>query len=143
MKYHVAKLALFILGTLSSVAYAGEYDFKPGLWETTSKMQVTGVPKEMAAMMSPPPMTEQDCMTEKDILFNSDKECKYNKTKVSAKKLLFDVICKTPSGDEKGKGEINFNDTRVNGWFEMTATGPMGPMTMKSTFTAKYIGACN
>lgn len=143
MKYHVAKLALFILGTVSIAAYAGEYDFKPGLWETTSKMEVTGMPKEMAAMMPTSPITEQNCMSENDILFNSDKECKYDKKKISSKKIQFDMTCNTPNGEEKGKGEINFNDTRVNGWFEMTTRGPMGPMKMKSTFTAKYVGACN
>jgi hypothetical protein len=143
MKYNIAKLALFILGIVSSGVHAGEYDFKPGLWETTSKMEVSGMPKEMAAMMPTAPVTEQDCMTEKDILFNSDKECKYDKKKVSAKQIQFDVICNTPGGQEKGKGEINLNGTKVNGWFEMTSRGPTGPMTMKSTFSAKYIGACN
>jgi hypothetical protein len=143
MKYYIKTLALFILGTFSIAVYAGEYDFKPGLWETTSKMQITGMPKEMAAMMPTSPVTEQDCMSEKDILFNSDKECKYNKKKVSAKKLQFDVTCNTPNGEEKGKGEINFNDTKVDGWFEMTSRGPTGPMKMRSTFNAKYLGACN
>jgi len=142
MKYHIIKLTLFILGTVSIVAYAGEYNFKPGLWETTSKMEVTGVPKEMAAMMTQTPMTERHCMTEKDVLFNSDKECKYSQKKISSKKITIDMVCNTPNGQQKGNGEINFDDTRVNGWFEMNSAGPMGPMKMKSTFTAKYLGAC-
>lgn len=143
MKYLIAKIALPVLAAVSTVAYAGEYNFKPGLWETTSEMKVTGVPAQMAAMMSPAPMTEQHCMTDKDVLFNADQQCTYDKTKNSPTRVTFNMSCPTDNGTEKGKGEIHFNGKNVNGWFEMTSRGPTGPMTMKNTFAAKYIGACN
>lgn len=142
MRKLTANLAILLLGWVSIAAYAGEYNFKPGMWETTTKMKVTGVPKQMAAMMVMAPMTEQGCMTEKDIIFNSDKECKYDKKRISPKKVKFKMACKTDSGVQKGRGEINFNGKKVSGWFEMTSMGPTGPIKMKHIFTAKYIGAC-
>jgi hypothetical protein len=43
---------------------------------------------------------------------------------------------------QKGTGEINFNGKKVNGWIEVDSRGPTGPMKMKNTFTARYLGAC-
>lgn len=143
MKLLSTKVAAIILGLASTQIYAGEYDFKPGLWETTTTMEVKGVPAEMAAMMKIPPQTEQECIKENDLMFVSDDECKYEKKRVSDKKLLLDITCTTPEGVIKGTGEINFNGKTSSGWFEMDIPqGPSGPMKMKSIFKAKYLGAC-
>ena len=142
MRIYAGMLTAFLLSTVSLAVYAGEYDFKPGLWETTSKMKVTGVPKQMAAMMATAPMTEQHCMTEKELFMNTDDGCKYDKKRVSSKKLKVTMACNTPNGIDKGRGEVNFNGKKVTGWFEMNSRGPSGPMKMKNTFTARYLGAC-
>jgi len=143
MKNFTTTITFFMLGWIATGAYAGEYNFKPGLWETTTKIKVEGVPKEMAAMMVPAaPIVETGCMTEKDIIFNSDGECKYDVNRISSKKVSMKIACSTPNGVEKGKGEINFNGKRLNGSFEMNSRGPSGPMKMKNIFTAKYVGTC-
>jgi hypothetical protein len=77
-------------------------------------------------------------------MVESDEECKYDKKRVNANKMLVNVTCNTPEGVTKGKGEINFNGKKSNGWFEMNIPqGPAGPMKMKSIYHAKYLGSCS
>lgn len=143
MKVLSTMVAAIVLELVSTQIYAEEYNFEPGLWETTTTMEVKGVPAEMAAMMKIPPQTEQECIKESDLMFVSDDECKYEKKHVSDKQLLLNITCTTPEGEIKGKGEINFNGKTSSGWFEMDIPqGPSGPMQMKSIFNAKYLGAC-
>ena len=76
-------------------------------------------------------------------MFASDANCKYEKKRVSAQKLLVNITCTTPQGVSKGTGELNFNGKTSSGWFEMEVPqGPAGTMKMKSILKAKYIGAC-
>jgi hypothetical protein len=136
-------VAAIVLGLASTQVCAENYNFKPGLWETTTTMEVKGVPAEMEAMMKMPSQTEQECIKENELIFISDDKCKYEKKRVSAKKLLVNITCTTPEGVIKGTGEVNFNGKTSSGWFEMDVPqGPSGPMKMKSIFNAKYIGAC-
>ena len=136
-------VAAITLGLASTQIYAGDYNFKPGMWETTTTLEVKGVPAEMAAMMKMPPQTEQECIKEDEPMFESDDECKYDKKRVSAEKLLVNITCTTPEGVSKGTGEVNFNGKTSSGWIEMDVPqGPSGPMKIKSIFKAKYLGAC-
>lgn len=143
MKLLSTIVTAFVLGLVSTHIYAGDYNFKPGLWETTTTMKLKGVPAEMAAMMKVPPQTEQECIKNTDLMFESDKDCKYEQKRISAKKLLINVTCTTPGGVIKGAGEVNFNGKTSSGWFDMSIPqGPSGPMKMKNIFNAKYLGPC-
>lgn len=143
MKFLSALVAAIVTGLASTLIYAEDYDFEPGMWETTTTVEITGVPAEMAAMMNVPPQTKQDCVKKDDPIFASDDHCKYEKNRVSAQKLLVNMTCTTPEGVTKGTGEVNFNGKTSSGWFEMNmAQGPSGPMKMKTTFNSKYIGPC-
>lgn len=143
MNYLSTIIAVSIFGLASTNAYADDYNFKPGLWETTTTMEIKGVPIEMAAMMKIPQQTEKECIKKDDIFFESDNECKYDKKRISANKMMFNITCTTPQGVTKGKGEAIFNGKKSSGWFEMNVPhGPAGPMKMKSKYSAKYLGAC-
>ena len=143
MKTLSTTVVSIFLGLVSTQAYAGEYDFKPGLWETTTTTEVNGVPEQFAAMMKIPPQTEQECIRESDLMFETDDECKFDRKRVSAKKMLVNITCNTPDGITKGTGEINFNGVKSTGWFEMNVpNGPTGPMKMNSIYSAKYLGSC-
>jgi hypothetical protein len=125
------------------MAYAGDYNFKPGLWESTTNMEIKGVPEQMAAMMKMPSHTEKSCVKENDLIFKTDSECTYERNRVNKNKMKITISCNTPQGITKGQGEISFNGKTSSGWFEMNVpNGPVGPMTMKSTFNSKYISAC-
>ena len=137
-------LTAVALGLASQQIHAGEYNFKPGLWETTATSEVKGAPPEMAAMMKIPPVTERECIKENDLMFESDDECKYEKNRISAKKLLVNITCTTPEGVSKGTGEINFDGDKTSGWYEMDMpSGQADPMKMRTIFNGKYVGTCD
>lgn len=143
MNYLSTIVGATVLGMASIQAHAGDYDFKPGLWKTTTTMEVKGVPAQFAAMMKMPPQTDQECLKESDLMFKTDDECKFERKRISANKMLVAIACNTPEGMTKGTGEINFNGEKSTGWFEMNVPrGPTGPMKMKSIYNAKYMGAC-
>lgn len=135
----------FVSWLFAGIAYSEEWNVNPGMWETTSKMEVKGVPPEMAAMMQRQPMVEKECVKDKNYNFKMDQDaqgCTFNQKRHSSKKLSWDISCSAESGNAKGKGEANFNGNTVSGWFEMNMQGPSGPMTMRHTFEGKRIGAC-
>ena len=137
MKLLSTIVAVIVLGLASTQIYAGDYNFKPGLWETSTLTEVIGVPAKI------PQQTEQECIKGTDAMYESDDECKYEKKRVSTNKMLLNMICTTPEGVSKGTGEVNFNGKTTSGWLEMgVPRGPSGTMKMKINFNGKYLGAC-
>jgi len=137
-------LALVVPGLTSAVA-AESYNINPGMWETTYKVEVSGVPAEMAAMMQQQPKMERECVERKIIDFtpgDMGKDCSYKSTRHSASKMSWDIQCKGQGGDSTGHGEVNFNGNTATGWFEMNMQGPMGPMKIRNDFEGKRTGPC-
>ena len=115
------------------------------MWETTSKMEVTGMPPEMAAMMQKAPKFERDCVKDKNYNFNPGDDaqgCTVKTNRLSSKKLTWDIKCSNEGGNASGRGEVNFKGNSVSGWFEMNMQGPTGPMKMHHTFEGKRVGSC-
>jgi hypothetical protein len=136
---------LLIAGVLVGTASAEEYNINPGMWETTSTMEITGMPSEMANMMQKPPMVEKECVKDKNYNFDpgeQSKGCTLKTTRQSSKKLIWDITCDSQSGNANGNGEANFNGDTVSGWFEMNMQGPSGPMKMRHSFEGKRLGSC-
>ncbi len=136
---------IFLTGIAIGVANAEEYNINPGMWETTSKLEITGMPPEMANMMQKPPEVEKECVKDKNYNFDPGEEnkgCTLKTTRQSANKLTWDITCGAESGNANGRGEANFNGDTVSGWFEMNMQGPTGPMKMHHTFEGKRLGSC-
>ena len=130
---------------LGGVAQAEEYNVNPGMWETTSKVKVTGVPPEMAAMMQKPVQVEKECVKDKSFDFDpagDAKECTVKTNRISSEKLTWDITCSGGNGNATGRGEVNFNGDTVSGWFEMNMQGPTGPMKIHNSFEGKRVGSC-
>ena len=128
-----------------TVAQAEEYNVNPGMWETTYKMEVSGVPPQMAAMMQQQPKTERECVKDKNIDFSPDdmaKECNFKSTRHSASKVSWEIQCQGQNGNSTGHGEVNFNGNSATGWFEMNMQSPMGPMKIRNDFEGKRTGPC-
>ena len=136
---------ILLTGFAVGGANAEEYNINPGMWETTSKLEITGMPPEMANMMQKPPEVEKECVKDKNYNFDPGEEnkgCTLKTTRQSAKKLVWDISCGAESGNANGRGEANFNGDTVSGWFEMNMQGPTGPMKMHHTFEGKRFGSC-
>lgn len=145
MKRIITLVGFIVAGLQSGLAYSEEYNINPGMWETTLKMEVSGMPPEMAAMMERPPKVEKECIKDKNYDFNPGdgaNGCTFSQKRHSSKKLTWDISCNAQGGNATGQGEVNFNGDTVSGWFEMNMQGPGGPMKMRNTFNGKRIGSC-
>lgn len=129
----------------TSTSRAEEYNVNPGMWETTYKMEVSGVPPQMAEMMQEPPKVERECVKDNNIDFSPDdmaKECSFKTTRHNASKVSWDIQCQGQNGNSTGHGEVNFNGDSSSGWFEMKMQGPTGPMMIRNDFQGKRTGPC-
>lgn len=137
---------MFLLFAAAMTAHAGEYNVQPGLWEMTYNMKVSGVPEEMASMMQKGPKVRRECVTRENMDFKPQDMgggCTYTTTSESADRVVWDIQCKMEQGSSTGHGEVNFNGTTTDGWFELNVeAGPMGEMKMRNTFKGKRVGAC-
>ena len=145
LKGMIALVFTFAITGLNTVFAAEAYNVNPGMWETSYKVKVSGVPPEMAAMMQQQPKMERECVEAKIIDFtpgDMTEDCSYKATRHSANKMSWDIQCKGQGGESTGHGEVNFNGNTATGWFEMNMQGPMGPMKIRNDFEGKRTGPC-
>ena len=146
MKHLYTFTAIICLSISSTLACAGDYNFKPGLWRSTSTTKIAGIPPELAQFMAQVnnhTETETECIMDLDALLNADNECDVKHTRINAEKLLIDLTCNTPEGVTSGKGEIELKGSTNSGSFEMSMPGgQFGAVKFRTTFEGKYIGAC-
>jgi len=135
----------FVITVFATAIAAEAYNVNPGMWETTYKVKVSGVPAEMAAMMQQQPEMERECVEARIIDFTPGdmaEGCSYKSTRHSANKMSWDIECKAQGVNSTGHGEVNFNGNSATGWFEMNMQGPMGPMKIRNDFEGKRTGPC-
>lgn len=146
MKHLYILSAVICLSISSTLACAADYNFKPGLWQSTSTTQITGIPPEFAQFMAQVnnhTETETECVMDLDALLNAENQCDVKYTRINAGKLLVNLTCNTPEGVSSGKGEMYLKGATNSGFIEMSMPGgQFGTMKVKSTFKGKYIGAC-
>jgi len=144
MRIAIAILAAAVLGQTATAARAEGPAFNPGLWETTTTMEVQGAPAGMPAM---PPRTERHCVTSKEINQapqpGMDKSCKVEQKQKDANTMTWTMQCDNQGRVSKGHGESTTMGDSGHGFFEMTMDGgPHGPMVMRTNFKSKRVGAC-
>ena len=145
LKGMITLVLIFAMTGLTTAAAAEAYNVNPGMWVTTYKTKVSGVPPEMAAMMQQQPKAERECVAAKIIDFtpgDMTEGCSYKTTRHSANKMSWDIECKGQGADSTGHGQVNFNGNTATGWFEMNMQGPMGPMKIRNDFEGKRTGPC-
>ncbi len=144
----------FILTSLH--LYAEDYDFKPGLWEITTTMEIVDAPPEVKEMMKMggvnAPRKTKKCFKSVETMFDPEpgdvEQCKININHISFNKMSFENLCTDPEGVlKKAVGEVNFNGKSMTGQFESTMSDKVNSqimkMKMKMVSNAKYIGVCN
>ena len=146
MKHLYTFTAVICLSISSTLTWAADYNFKPGLWESKSTTKITGIPPELAqfmANMSNTTHTQTECVMDVDSMLNTDSGCDVQYTRVNAGKILVNLSCNTPEGASSGKGEIYLKGTTASGSLAMSMPGgQFGAAKLESTFKGKYIGAC-
>jgi len=145
LKRIITIVITFVITVFATAIAAEAYNVNPGMWETTYKVKVSGVPAEMAAMMQQQPEMERECVEARIIDFTPGdmaEGCSYKSTRHSANKMSWDIECKAQGVNSTGHGEVNFNGNSATGWFEMNMQGPMGPMKIRNDFEGKRTGPC-
>jgi len=137
-------LLLPILGLASSPVAAALPNMQEGLWEITTKVEISGLPKGL------PEHTVQHCLTKKDIEEGKgnmhqpesrNSKCEVKDYKVEGNKASWSIAC---SGDNptSGSGTVTYSGTGFAGTTKMKM-GRKGQETeMNQTFSGKRIGAC-
>ena len=147
-RIHLLTVIASLLLTAAGPAQAEDYNFRPGLWETTTTVQMKGMPEGMPGMPGNTSHTERHCVRKSDKPFKPESgqpqnQCKVKHERISASKMRWTVNCNNQGMISKGEGEMEYHGDKGAGHFTMTMTGGhMGPMEMKHSFTSRRIGDC-
>ena len=133
-----------VLGLASNPAAAELPNMQEGLWEVTTKVEISGQSTGL------PEYTVRHCLTKKDIEEGKGKlhqpdsrnsKCQVKNYKVEGNKASWSIAC---SGDNPttGSGSVTYSGTSFAGMTKMKM-GKKGEETeMTQTFSGKLIGAC-
>jgi len=138
----LSTFALFCL--LVSPAVAGKAPkMKPGMWQTTVEMKITGAPMPIPTQ----PITTKACLTEKDLvpdMSQPGQNCSVASHKIKGNKVTWDLKCEDASGNKSemsGSGKYK-GDTFV-GNMKMSMKHHGGPaMQMTYKISSKRLGPC-
>ncbi len=154
-------LAVLILAAgVSRAADVTPLNLKPGLWETTSVSERSGMPTlppdklasmppearaRIQAMSAPSTTTRQSCRTDKDLRpFTDDrnKSCTQTVVTSSSTKQELKMECNMTGNTGTGTVTIEAKDPEhVNGLVQMHIGNNGRNMDMKVTITAKWISS--
>ena len=127
-----------VVSLIFAVAAFAAPNYKEGLWEITTTMNMPGMPKEMMR-----PMKHQVCMTKQNAVpqqkEKGEQQCKMTDQKTVGNKVFWTMTCKNGT---VSNGEIAYSKTTFDG-SQTTTTSQGGKlMTVKSTMSGKYLGPC-
>ena len=139
-----ATFSLLAATLVSIPAQAAAPNMKEGLWETTVKMEMAGMPGGM------PPQTVQRCYTKKDLEDPAktapsggqrDNRCKMTDYKLQGNTASWKVVCEG-EGASTGTGTVTYagNSYSGNQTMSMKHGGQTQNMTMQ--YSGKHLGDC-
>ena len=133
-------LTVFMILVVIAVCFAGA-NMKEGLYEITSKIEMTDMPMDM------PPMTFKQCLTKDNLVpkgNQSGQECEHMDVKVSGSTVTWVMKCTDANGTTTGKGKITYKGDTFSGVINIKVNNPgQPPMDMINKMTGKRIGSCN
>jgi hypothetical protein len=125
-------------------AQAAAPNMKEGLWEVTVKMEVPGMPANMA------PQTTQRCISAKDMEDprkvgpNSDPRnsaCEVTNHRMQGNTATWNMACKGPE-EMSGTGTMTYEGDRYTGVNRMSMKQGGQVMNMTMNYSGRYLGAC-
>jgi len=139
------KNTMIVFTVLLSILFAGSAraEFKEGLWEITTKLELKGMPGLPGSM---PPVTFRQCITKNDAIpKNTDKnyDCKTINQKVTGNTVSYLVECKGREGTMRTNGTATYAANSMTGSSTtVIKTQGQPEMQMTSKITGKYVGPC-
>ena len=159
--------ALIALGVVAcAMLWAETMNVKLGEWESTSTVQLAGMPpipqevldkmtpqqrqmmeERMKGNSSPHTTTSKGCLTKEDLdkgfnVGNDDKACKRTIISSTSSKQEFKIECNRENGSQQtGTVKIEASSPEsAKGSMQMTMTGGGRSMTSNATFSSKWLG---
>lgn len=135
------KLILSALFSLSVPVMATETpDIKEGMWEISSRASIP-------AMSVPiPALTMQQCFTRQSMNPENilqQNNCQMNNMDIQTNSVHWQMSCQQEGMQMQGQGQIQYQQTRFSGTFDLTMSGSAaGAMAMHTELTGRYIGKC-
>ena len=137
------RLILIAATALPLSVHAAAPNMKEGLWETTVKMEMPGMPGGM------PPQTMQRCYTKKDLEDPSkttpsgqrDNRCKMTDYKLQGNTASWKVQCEG-EGAASGTGSVTYAGNSYTGTQTIKMSHGGKPQTMTMHYTGKHLGNC-
>lgn len=139
MKVMNAGILLVVASLLIALPAFG-LDLKPGKYEITSKVEMTGMPG------GTPPQTSTQCLTANDPVPDgsaASQGCRITDMHTKGDKVTYTMECDQQGTKVKSSGEIIYKGQS----FEGTSIIKMGPsaggMLITTHITGKWIGTCD
>lgn len=131
---------LISLFLLSDNAIAQVPDLKEGLWEITSTIEETGMPKETLRQTLKNCLTKEDYIPYKEGPYKEEKdeECKVLSFNVKGNTVTWAIKCKDEEGTSTGTGRVTYKGDTFEGLIKFKDSEGEITMTMKG----KWIGKC-
>ena len=121
------------------VTNAWGLDLQDGEYKITSKVEIPGMPMQMA------PVTVTQCLTKQDPVPNqstASQQCNIINMKTEGKTVTWKMECTQQGQKMQGSGKMAYYGDRFEGTIN-TKMGPQsGNMTITTVVNGKRIGAC-
>ena len=138
---HRALVGLLLLILLPVPVFAAG-GMQPGLWEVTTRMEMTGMPIQM------PAQTVRHCYTREDVEKgertvprSDDKDCKIKDYKLRGNTASWSIVC-TGQNAMSGTGTMTVNPTSFSGKSTFKMRGNGDAIDAVSHMSGKRIGDC-
>lgn len=135
--------AVLCLSATPLATYASGPEIEPGLWETTAKTEMVGMP------FTPPVQTHRSCLTTEQVQrpwrqlqANKNKDCKFTHVKVRERSASWEMECDNAGGHMTGTGTTTFIDSKhMHGVVHMVMHVNGKDMTMNIETHGQWISA--
>lgn len=110
-------------------------NMKEGLWEITTKMEMTGMPMQF------PPQTHTQCLTGTDLVpqkIEEGQNCKVVKQDIKGDTVTWVMECESSEGTAVFNGHVTYQGET----FEGVITMKQGDTEITMTQSGKWIGNC-
>ncbi|MDX2495927.1 MAG: DUF3617 family protein, partial [Desulfuromusa sp.] len=106
--------------------------------EMTTETEMVGMPG-----MKVPPQTHRQCLTQKDLVPQSEeasKECQIIDVRQSGNAVVWKIVCSGQNGGMEGTGKTTYRGDTLDGTMDMVIQG--ANMQIKNTIKGRRVGDC-
>jgi hypothetical protein len=138
MKTYKLVFALIVC-SLSTLAFAAS-PARPGKWEMTMQVEMTGMPTKMPAHTVSYCLTKEEAENPEKLAPEARKnsDCKRTDLKIDGNTVSWKVTCE--KSKMTGEGKVTYSGDGFDGGVHMSM--PNGG-EMNAKYTGKYLGACD